>query len=609
MNKAILTVPMFLLVLFAGSVSVFALDSRFVISLQPGDKTYNITNIIYNITGGIPVWINGTELSLNLTYTPNVNITGYLRVENLSGCDTIDTDAAGLLVCGTDAGVTYYNASWDLGQIIQAGCNNCLVGARINEDTLSIAWANLTGVPQIGNTSLEIWAVVDNETFYKLADGMSGENITSGTVADARIASTITRDTELASANNSLIFYSDTNDTLANTTISAYARAYADIQHLLQNTTISAYARAYADLMDAAYNSSMKDYADSRDVSFNSSMKDYCDSQDTAFNNSMKSYADSQDSAYNDSMKTYADSQDIAFNTSMGGYVRGVNLTMDAYVDALNATMTALMAAMDIFYNASMKAYVDSQDTAFNTSMKTYADSKFLTNTTGWCNYANNSDLLDGEEATAFQDDIGANCSAGNYAFGVEEDGTLYCRADSGGAGSGDVHEAVYPLQNDTSKVWVNDIWINDTEESSLNTNASVWWANLNSPLAVWTQTNNTEEMQDACGVMATNGDGVNFVYSDAGATLTPSFDCSDVVGTGMSCSGEDIIPNLADAQVPDDITIASTKQINSTAGTVISQDTLRCFNVECTVYDVYNSTSGCRESHNKITGTAVALC
>ncbi|NOR84832.1 hypothetical protein GQ473_01835 [archaeon] len=64
---------------------------------------------------------------------------------------------------------------------------------------------------------------------------------------------------------------------------------------------------------------------------------------------------------------------------------------------------------------------------------------------------------------------------------------------------------------------------------------------------------NTTEEMQDAVGVMATDGNGVDFTYSDIGNTLTPSFDCSDVSGTGIGCSGEYIIHNDSSSQADSD--------------------------------------------------------
>ena len=64
---------------------------------------------------------------------------------------------------------------------------------------------------------------------------------------------------------------------------------------------------------------------------------------------------------------------------------------------------------------------------------------------------------------------------------------------------------------------------------------------------------NTTEEMQDAAGAMATDGNGINLTYDDASNTLTPSFDCSDVVGAGISCSGENIIHNDSSSQASSD--------------------------------------------------------
>jgi len=49
------------------------------------------------------------------------------------------------------------------------------------------------------------------------------------------------------------------------------------------------------------------------------------------------------------------------------------------------------------------------------------------------------------------------------------------------------------------------------------------------------------EEVYDFCGAMATSGDGVDFTHNDAANTTTPTFDCSDVDGTGLGCSGEDL--------------------------------------------------------------------
>ena len=49
-----------------------------------------------------------------------------------------------------------------------------------------------------------------------------------------------------------------------------------------------------------------------------------------------------------------------------------------------------------------------------------------------------NADLLDGLDSSVFQDDIGANCASGNYAYGVSDAGVLLCSPDLSGAGVGD---------------------------------------------------------------------------------------------------------------------------------------------------------------------------
>lgn len=200
-----------------------------------------------------------------------------------------------------ESGLGYYNKT-DFDWMDARYGNFSCVG--INE-TIICDWKPTNST--IDNIS--IWIVIDNETYYKLADGMSGENISIGTVADARIASTITRDTELISANNSVIFYSDTNDTLYNGSMKIYVldvndsmRIYVLGVNVTMDTYVDALNSTMTDLL-AYFNISMDTYVDAlhlaqnttisiyvRDV--NGTMKLYVDSQDTAFNNSMKEYAD-----------------------------------------------------------------------------------------------------------------------------------------------------------------------------------------------------------------------------------------------------------------------------------------------------------------------------
>lgn len=55
---------------------------------------------------------------------------------------------------------------------------------------------------------------------------------------------------------------------------------------------------------------------------------------------------------------------------------------------------------------------------------------------------------------------------------------------------------------------------------------------------------------------------------------------------------------------------INSTNWINTTAGFKQISDTKKCWDGDtCAVYDLYNSTSGCRESHNTNTGSTILLC
>ena len=120
---------------------------------------------------------------------------------------------------------------------------------------------------------------------------------------------------------------------------------------------------------------------------------------------------------------------------------------------------------------------------------------------------------------------------------------------------------------------------------------------------------NTTEQVQDAAGAMATSGDGVDLTYDDGANTLTPGFDCSDVAGTGLSCSGEDLITNLADAQVPDDITIsAAGKNVTTTGAFVSDADNEGFWDGDGQDFRMYwNGT--CEIMENIASGSSWAIC
>ena len=84
----------------------------------------------------------------------------------------------------------------------------------------------------------------------------------------------------------------------------------------------------------------------------------------------------------------------------------------------------------------------------------------------------------------------------------------------------GDVHEAIYPLRNDTNKIWLNDIFINDTEESGLNVNASNYWDNMNTPPAIWSRDDYVNESGDNVTGNLEMGTDANITDANSGSYM-----------------------------------------------------------------------------------------
>lgn len=53
------------------------------------------------------------------------------------------------------------------------------------------------------------------------------------------------------------------------------------------------------------------------------------------------------------------------------------------------------------------------------------------------------------------------------------------------------------------------------------------------------------EQVQDFAGLLAASGTGIDFTYDDGGNTYAVNFDCSDVDGDGISCTGEVLQVNV----------------------------------------------------------------
>ncbi len=61
---------------------------------------------------------------------------------------------------------------------------------------------------------------------------------------------------------------------------------------------------------------------------------------------------------------------------------------------------------------------------------------------------------------------------------------------------------------------------------------------------------------------------------------------------------------------IPDDITVNSTRSINTTVGFKQISDNKICLDGDtCNQYMLYNSTSSCTEVHNLVTGSTILLC
>ena len=141
-------------------------------TINPGQKLVVIGDL--NVTGATYF---GTQAFVNIDATGNIDAKGNLTINNSVFFVNRDTEKIGIgtLTPSTKLDIVgTINATMVNATAIYQGANQVL-------DTSST----------VGNTTAEIWGVVDNETFARLT-GFSGENITSGSVADARVADDLT---------------------------------------------------------------------------------------------------------------------------------------------------------------------------------------------------------------------------------------------------------------------------------------------------------------------------------------------------------------------------------------------------------------------------------
>ena len=247
-------------------------------------------------------------------------------------------------------------------------------------------------------------------------------------------------------------------------------------------------------------------------------------------------------------------------NATIGNIVEGYGYITSAFNQSYHDTW------LDV--QANRTQWATDTDTQYNASYHATTEDVTANRTTWESTYNATYD--------AKQNDVGSNCGAGDYAYGIQDDGTVLCREDvTGGEGASfnstyhattlDVEEnrsAWFSTYNSTYDATSQDVTANRTswlstynatydsnvdtnctadtscatilyssQEGDLNVNSSGFWDNLDSPLAAWITTfnatydayvdtdtfNTTEEMQDACGAMMTGTETrISVTYQDA---------------------------------------------------------------------------------------------
>lgn len=122
----------------------------------------------------------------------------------------------------------------------------------------------------------------------------------------------------------------------------------------------------------------------------------------------------------------------------------------------------------------------------------------------------------DTNETTRFNALNATNCGGTDKVTGVLLNGTFVCNTDQTGAGGNPFNQVLNTTSNVTffnvtsqnflgsinASYVTNDPWLETTQESSLNTNSSGWWDNLNSPSDI-----NAADITDDNTYATTSGD------------------------------------------------------------------------------------------------------
>jgi len=461
---------------------------------------------------GVNMWVdNGTYLTPNVTYANSINLTEvgafidaltfYIAGVNLlSIIDNGTFTPYGLyLALGNKTGNTTDEI---MAPVLTAGYWNDTIAHKI-------AWENLTGLPSYitGNTSLQIWGVIDNETFYKLEDGMSYTNITDPPSVWGRGNTSI----EIWVVVNNGTFY-NLEDGMSYTNITDASSLWGR-----GNTSIEIWVVAnngtFYNLEDGMSYTNISDVPSSWGRG----------------NTTTEIMAPVLTAVYwNDSLAHRIGWGNL---TNLPTYITG-NTSLQIWGVVDNDTFCELDTGM---------SYTNITDEPWIEASEVY-----------------NGSLLDSESGfsyTNISDPPTAWTGNSSIEIWTVVDNETFCELDTGMS---------YTNITDPPSTWGRgntsiEIWTVVDNETFYELDTGMSYTNITDAPTGWTG-NDTETIQDASGALAGN----HLVYTDAADEIN--------------------------------VTVAS--------------DDLFCFDlVTCNYYCLHNSTSGCLECHNKVTGTTDALC
>ena len=227
----------------------------------------------------------------------------------------------------------------------------------------------------------------------------------------------------------------------------------------------------------------------------------------------------------------------------------------------------------DYYLNSNPDSYWNDTYATFN---KTYADTLYLTS------YTETDPLWSGNQSNyytqayannTFQFDIASDCGAGEYVYGVNDDGSLNCRTDQQASGGISLWQSIDSTVhiNETASGGITDINVSDIKSTTDQ------WCNNTACWSIADFLLDTDTTYTGGNAITLDGTTINFdggaspggelggtwanptidsgIHDDEYIKLDDSFggdvsgtydaitlDCSEVVGSGLSCSGENII-------------------------------------------------------------------